>query len=65
MEALQAAESFFDEAEREDHAGDLAALAERNADAEWHYERVREFRQQACALLEGVIQRWAALQSAS
>jgi hypothetical protein len=52
MTAFELAESLFDEAEREERAGDLAVLAERNADAERHYERVRECQQQAHSLLD-------------
>jgi hypothetical protein len=54
MTTLERAESLFDEAERQERAGDLAALAERNEDAEELYEHVRECRRQAFAILDQV-----------
>lgn len=57
MTDLQQAESSFDEAEREEREGDIAALAERNFEAEFNYERARICRLQGTKILNCVIRR--------
>jgi hypothetical protein len=56
MTDLQQAESLFDNAEREEREGDLAAIAERNIDAELHYERARVCRKQGIEILDHFVQ---------
>jgi hypothetical protein len=55
MTCFQKAEMLLDEAERHSEAAKQAVLAHRDAEAEQHYQRARECRNQANQILDEAI----------